>query len=164
MKERVPVWEQRQALANWLWERGPMTAKYTGELSDKVATVLNKALKRNTPFTQNNGSALINEMLKLGEVVIEGTTQKPTKLTYVGQDPALVDWNDWQVRPPRVDDSNCATRGDEVELLLGLNAALEDRIGRLEQKVHDLEQNLQLKVNLAISEAVKVVRRERGEG
>lgn len=104
-RRRIPEWEQRKALSEWLWEHGPVTARFAGELAVNVARGLNKRLDRAIPFSPPNATNLMRDMARDGLLTFEGTEQLRTKVTYVGQDPATIVWHEPTVvkQPSRLD-------------------------------------------------------------
>jgi hypothetical protein len=119
------MWEQKRALARYLWERGPMTAQYSGEMSANVAKILGKALDYVTPPNKFMGARVVSEMVGDGSLVMEGHRQKPTKLTYVGLDPELIEWAPAPVTAGAIRRVNVEERLTAVEgKLAALDAAL----------------------------------------
>src|SRR5437868_11074477 len=90
-RDRIPGWEQRKVLAEWLWERGPMHATYVGQMAAQVAAVLNQKLDRRAPFDRNAAIRLLVDMVNEGLIEREGD-QLITMIRYVGQDPETVMW------------------------------------------------------------------------
>jgi hypothetical protein len=135
-RQRIQEWEQRKALAEWMWERGPITAQFTGQMSENVAKILNKKLDRTVAFNAVSASSLIAAMVADGLVVREGTSQKPTRLTYVGPDPELKEW-----APPRA--PTAVAKVSELE-------ELRERVQAVEEGLERLRTGLALSIEQAV--------------
>jgi hypothetical protein len=132
-RERITAREQEEALAKWLWERGPLTAVYKGEMADKVAKILGKQLDYSSPPQRATGTRVIQGMRDRGLVETVGTTQLPIRLTYVGPDPATIEWMMPTLHlAPVPEDTRLAEMGERL-------LAVEVKLARLLESLGEVE-------------------------
>jgi hypothetical protein len=118
----VPFWEQERFIACHLWERGPITAYFPGEMSTKIANLLTKNIERKHPFDKQAGKKVLSSLVERGLVTTVGSRTCLVSATWTSdQDPTRMLWKPEGYRAlaePRVK---------------------ADRITRLEERVAFLE-------------------------
>lgn len=159
-RERIPVWEQERAIATWLWERGPMSARYPGQMFDQMREVYRKTLDYTTVPGRNQVGRVVVGLIVRGLIDREGTEQKPTKLTYVGPDPALIDWRPDDYRAAStVSDPGVAARIAALEATVADQAvmieALDAQLAALARDVAGWRTTVGVTVSQAVEEVVR---------
>lgn len=131
--------EQKRAVANHLAQpNGTLYARYQGQMSDMLAEILDKGCPRSQPWNRENGTRLIQELVKdpRFQVIFEGITCATIRWDGPGE-PADYQWkNPTEGRPP------AAPRLDKIEARLDDQEtwwkALEDRLAIVEKHLKDL--------------------------
>ena len=100
-RQRIPEWESRRALAIYLYDHSPITAEFVGQMSAKIARILDKTTDKLGPWSGPNANQVLRSLVETGHVQTEGTSVKITRVTWIGQtDPNLIDWEPAKPAPP----------------------------------------------------------------
>jgi hypothetical protein len=107
--ERYSTDRVREAICRTLYERGPITAKYSGQAIDLLAERMNKVLPRRhgTPWSRSVVAKFVNmfedeAMLRVTPSrADEPNRQVLREIRYIGGDPDVVQWQTPKPLGPR---------------------------------------------------------------
>ncbi len=128
-RQRIPEWESQRALAVYLFDHSPVTAQFQGEMSAKIARILDKTAEKTVHWSVNQASRILAALREKGYAEVDGTQQKPTAVRWVGPNPETIEW-----KPPRPPSTGPLSRIERLEAEV---AVLTHRLELVPQQIRE---------------------------